>query len=178
MTVARFGAAAIPWTVSWTGEDHFYVDRCPIFRGPAIMQRVAVGAGKPLFSKPHAQRQREAIAQCRCDLCGKSIKTSTKVSLSHARPVPHGANGWAVLQVEPMLHRACAAESMRFCPALKRDIADGSLMVRQVTRSRVQCAIMDEIYVESVTGTRVKALGHAKVELLDWIDRDMDWVTS
>jgi hypothetical protein len=30
--------------------------------------------------------------------------------------------------------------------------------------------------VESVTGERVKALGHGKVELLVWINRDMDWL--
>ena len=51
-------------------------------------------------------------------------------------------------------------------------------MVRQVTRYRVQAAIMDEAYVKSVTGICRKALGHAKVELLAWIDRDADWLAA
>lgn len=77
-----------------------------------------------------------------------------------------------------MLHKACALESLRHCPSLRRDIAAGTLMVRQVTRWRAQCAIMEAAYVESVTGRAEIALGHGKVELLNWIDRDADWLGS
>lgn len=80
------------------------------------------------------------------------------------------------MQVEPLLHRRCAIESMRFCPSLRRDVANGTLFIRQVTSHRAQCAIMSEEYVESMTGQRVKALGHAKVELIKWIDRDAAWL--
>lgn len=176
MTVAHFGAMAVPWTVSWDTEERFYLGKCPIFGQPAIMQDVAPQQGKPLFAKPHMQRQREAIAAARCDLCGKPLKIATKVSLSRARPQPHGAQGWAILQVEPLLHRACARESVRWCPSLKRQIEAGLLRVRQVTQHRAQCAIMDPAYVETITGTASRALGHAKVELLNWIDRDLDWL--
>jgi len=173
-----FGNTPVPYTASWAAEEQLFIARCPYFGADAIFQDVAIGQGKPLFGKPHAQRQREVIALCRCDLCGKSIRQSTKVSLSHARPQPHGAHGWAVLQVEPMLHRHCAAESMRLCPSLRRDVARGTLMVRQVTRHRAQCAIMSPEYVETITGTAIKALGHAKVELLHWIDRDACWLEA
>src|SRR3546814_14087164 len=78
------------------------------------------------------------MARFLCDICGKSLKTSTKVSLSHARPYPHGAEGWAVLQVEPMMHRKCAAVAIQHCPSLKRDVENGTLMIRQVLRYRVQ----------------------------------------
>lgn len=175
--VLRFGAAAVPWTVSWTSEEGQSLEPCPYFdRQLALTQQQSPGVGKPLFGKPHSNRQRQAIAQCLCDLCGKSLKIATKISLSHARPVPHGAEGWAILQVEPLLHRWCAQESMRYCPSLRRDLDAGTLMIRQVTRWRVQCAVMSPEYVESVTGHHRKALGHAKVELLDWIDRDLDWL--
>src|SRR3546814_19365326 len=87
---------------------------------------------------PHSNRQREAMARCLCDICGKSLKASTKVSLSHARPYPHGAEGWAVLQVEPMMHRKCAAVAIQHCPSLKRDVENGKLMIRQVLRYSVQ----------------------------------------
>ena len=97
-----FGNTAVPWTVSWTGEDAFRVDRCRFSARLAICQADAPGVGKPLFGKPHWQRQRHAIAECRCDLCGKPLKLATKVSLSHARPVGHGADGLAILKDETL----------------------------------------------------------------------------
>jgi len=82
------------------------------------------------------------------------------------------------LQVEPLLHKECAAISMEHCPSLKRDIKAGTLKVRQVNRYRVQVAIMDPVYVAEIAGEKVKAAGHAKVELLAWIDRDTDWLNA
>lgn len=174
--IHRIGAAAVPWTASWTAEEEFYLAVCPFFLRLALCQPSHPGRGKPLFGKPHSSRQREAIARGLCDLCGKPLKLSTKVSLSHARPVAHSAQGWEILQVEPMLHKACAAESLRFCPSLRRDIASGQLQVRQVTKWRAQVARMSAEYVESITGERREALGHAKVQLLEWVDRDADWL--
>lgn len=172
-----YGGVPVPNTASWTAEESFRVGPCRFADGRvSILQEVAQGSGKPLFGKPHAQRQRQAIADGLCDLCAKPLAARTKVSLSHARVRHNGAEGPAVLQVEPLLHRECAAISMRHCPSLRRDIAAGTLMIRQVTRYRVQIAVMDEVYVESITGERCKALGHAKVELLAWKDRDADWL--
>lgn len=181
--VLRFGATAVPWTVGWTGEGSFYIGQCQFTRQPAICQAVAPGVGKPNFGRPHWNRQRECIAKYLCDLCGKSLKLATKVSLSHARPVGHGADGLAILQVEPLLHRACAAESMRYCPSLKRDIAAGALMVRQVTRSRVQFSIVGPQFVSVyVPGYEAKPheriVGAAKVDLQRWVDRDADWLAA
>ncbi|MDD3797816.1 MAG: hypothetical protein PHE36_01410 [Novosphingobium sp.] len=174
--IARIGASAVPWTVSWSSEEEFYLGLCPEFKRLAIRQASSPGVGKPLFGKPHMDRQRMAMARGLCDLCGRPLKLSTKVSLSHARPMPHGAEGWAILQVEPLLHRACALESMRFCPSLKRQILEGDLRIRQVTRWRAQCAVMTAEYVQTVCSGARKALGHGKVELLQWIDRDMEWL--
>lgn len=175
--IRRFGNTAVPFTVSWSAEERFFTAPCPMFGGNiAVCQDDAPGEGKPLFGKPHMQRQRRAIAQGLCDLCGRPLRTSTKVSLSHARPQPHGALGWAILQVEPLLHKSCALESLRFCPSLRRDIEAGTLMVRQVTRYRAQCAVMTAEYVRTMTGKTVAALGHGKVELLAWIDRDAAWL--
>lgn len=172
-----YGGTPVPWTVSWTDEDRISIGRCPFSGGrKALVQPSSPGVGKPLFGKPHANRQRECIARDLCDLCAKPLTLRTKVSLSHARPQPHGAEGWAVLQVEPMLHKECARISMRFCPALRRDIREGTLRVRQVLRYRVQFAIMDEVYCESVAGEATRAVGHAKVELIKWVDRDEAWL--
>lgn len=178
-----FGNTPVPWTVSWSGEESHYVGVCPHIGRRALMQAVAPGIGKPLFGKPHSQRQRQCIAEDRCDICGKSLKLHTKVSLSHARPVPHGANGWAILQVEPMVHRGCGADAVRWCPALKRDMAAGLLKVRQVTRHRCQFAVMGLQFIEHyVPGFKADpadmqgVIGHAKVELLRWKDRDEAWL--
>lgn len=174
----QFGNTPVPFTASWSAEESFHVARCPHADAPAICQEVAIGEGKPQFGKPHSDRQRQVIADGLCDLCGKTLDARTKVSLSHARVRHNGAEGPAIMQVEPLLHRECAAISLRFCPSLKRDVAAGEVRIRQVTRYRVQFAIMDEVYVESLTGQRCKAIGHAKVELLAWRDRDAAWLES
>jgi hypothetical protein len=172
-----FGNTPVPNTAGWSEEEHFFLAECHYFKRVAICQRSAQGEGKPQFGKPHAERQRQAVAQCLCDLCGKPLRLATKVSLSHARPVPHGAEGWAILQVEPMLHRQCAAQCIELCPSLRRDVQAGSLMIRTVTRWRAQCALMSAEYVATLTGVCRVALGHAKIELLQWTDRDLDWLT-
>jgi len=173
-----WGNVPVPYTASWTAEEQFHIARCPYFRGAALFQDDARGEGKPLFGKPHSQRQRELIALDLCDLCARSLKSRTKVSLSHARPQPHAFRMGDILQVEPMLHRDCAAQCVEFCPSLKRDIDLGTLMVRQVFKHAVQCAVMDEDYTEQMTGKRQKALGHAKVQLIKWQDRNLSWLTA
>ena len=181
MRALQWGNTAVPWTVGWTGEESFYVGLCRFSKMPAICQAEAPGVGKPTFGKPHSQRQRQCIAEGLCDLCGKSLRNATKVSLSHARPVGHGARGLAILQVEPLLHKECAAISMEFCPSLKRDIEAGTLMVRQVNRWDVQFAIMGPQFVSVyVPGYEAKSheriVGAAKVELIGWIDRNVGWL--
>lgn len=171
-----FGNTPVPWTISWAGEEQFFVDRCPYAGQPAIRQAEAWGAGKPKFGAPHSDRQRRAIALMLCDLCEQPLKTRTKVSLSHARPVPHSARGMEILQVEPLVCRPCARICAEHCPSLRRDIARGTLNIRQVFRSDVQFAVMSPEFVETVTGERTKAVGHAKVHLIKWRDRDPEWI--
>lgn len=175
-----YGGVPVPFTVSWSAEeDSFHVARCRWAGRAAICQAEAPGQGKPRFGKPHSQRQRQTIAAGLCDLCGRPLKGKTKVSLSHARAVVTAAvseTGTGILQVEPLLHRGCALVSLRHCPSLKRDVADGSVVIRQVNRFQVQFALMSAEYVQSLTGDDRKAVGHAKVELLAWIDRDEEWL--
>lgn len=179
-----YGATPVPFTVSWSGEEHgFEVRPCRFADGhPALCQAEAPGIGSPRFGSPHWQRQRQAIALDLCDLCGKPLKARTKVSLSDARPRFNGADGIAVLQVEPLLHRECAKISMEFCPKLRRGIRDGSIEVRQVLRSRAQFAIIvpsavGEYVAGYVAGGSERIIGHAKVELLRWRDRNADWLS-
>lgn len=174
----RYGGVPVPYTAGWTAEEGLSFGNCPYSRRVALVQRQARGEGKPQFGKPHAVRQRQVIAMGLCDLCARSLKASTKVSLSHARVRYDGARRGepAIMQVEPLLHRRCAAESVRFCPSLKRDVRDGSLIIRQVTAYEVQFAIMDEVYCLQVAGEARTAVGHAKVVLKRWVDQDADWL--
>lgn len=172
-----YGSIRVPVTASWSAEERFFLAPCPVFDGQlAICQDTAVGQGKALFGKPHMPRQRAACGQALCDICGRALGPRTKVSLSHARPQPHGAEGWAILQVEPLMHRECAMIALALCPSLRRDIEQGTLAVRQVFAWRAQVAIMDPSYVETITGQPEKALGHGKIELRKWRDRDLAWV--
>lgn len=172
-----YGSVPVPYTAMWTSEAAMHVGPCRHAGGrPAICNAVAPGKGRPVFGKPHMQRQRETVACELCDLCGKSLKGRTKVSLSHARSAI-GADGLCVMQVEPLLHKECAAESMRHCPSLKRDIRQGMLFVRQVNRYRVQFALLTTAAAIEFTGQAAAgAVGHAKIELLSWKDRTEVWL--
>lgn len=182
----HYGGTPVPYTVSWTDEARQFVGFCPHAKRPALRQVAGAGGGKPQFGTPHSDRQREVIALGLCDLCAKPLKSRTKVSLSHA----HWRNNAAVdrlatgiLQVEPLLHRECAAISMRFCPSLRRDAAAGTLMIRQVTRFRVQFAVMAPEFIahyvpDYTAQPEDRIIGHAKVELLGWLDRDPDWLAA
>ena len=171
-----WGATPVPYTVSWTGEQRVYLGVCPHAKRHAIRQVHARGEGKPLFGSPHADRQREAIARCLCDLCGKPLKLATKVSLSQARPRMNAASPMDILQVEPLLHRGCAVKCLALCPSLKRQWRDGELAIRQVHQHRVQFAIYRAQGVFEATGERRQAISHAKVQLVKWTDRDEEWL--
>jgi hypothetical protein len=176
-----FGNVPVPYTMSWSGETASFIARCEFADGRmAICDPVAHGQGKPMFGRPHSQRQREVIRRGLCDICARSLDKRTKVSLSHAA-VRAGAEGPCVMQVEPLVHKECAILSLRHCPSLRRDIKAGTLRVRQISRYRTQVAIIGPQFVrEYVPDYRPVATdiiaGHAKVELLSWKDRDEAWL--
>jgi hypothetical protein len=172
-----FGNTPVPYTVSWSGEEEIYLGNCPSSKRLSICQVSNRGAGKPKFGAPHMMRQREAIAKCLCDLCGKSIRNSTKVSLSQARPQGHAASPFDILQVEPLLHRKCAAICMEWCPSLKSQLARGDLKIRQVQSHGCQFALYSEQGVFEAVGVRKKAVSHAKVHLQKYTERNLAWLT-
>jgi hypothetical protein len=171
-----YGNVPVPYTAAWTEELQCILAYCPYAKNAAISNVSRRGIGKPKFGTPHMNRQREAIAKGLCDLCGKSLAASTKVSLSQAQSRMNGASPLDVLQVEPLLHRKCAAISYANCPSLKTQGKDGTLRIRQVLQYGVQFAIYSEQGTFEATGHRVKAVSHAKVHLKKWIDRDVAWL--
>ncbi len=178
----KYGGVPVPYAVLWSGEEDagMHVARCEHARVMACCQVDSKrGVGKPRFGSPHMDRQREVIINEWCDLCAKPLKGRTKVSLSHASARMSGT-GLYILQVEPMAHKDCAAICVQHCPALKKDIKAGTLFVRQVIRSRPQLAMLTRAAIEEFTnevhdGTVV---GHAKIELLHWKDRNLEWLTN
>jgi len=175
-SVHMFGAVPVPYTASWTSEERLFLAPCPHAGQIAICQDSSPGVGRPRFGAPHMCRQREVIALSLCDLCAKPLKNRTKVSLSHARSRLNGASPLDVLQVEPLLHRECAAVSVRHCPSLKRDIRNGTIEIRQVSSYRAQFAIYSEQGTFEACGERRKSICHAKVQLLAWKDRNEAWL--
>lgn len=175
-----YGGLPVPWTVSWTGEATRELGQCP--HAPpshrAVIQTSAQGLGKPRFSDPHFNRQRAAMSRGLCDLCGKPLKSRTRVSLSQARPTAHAATYGDILQVEPLLHKACAALCLKHCPSLKRQISDGVLNIRQVFQSAVQSALYSADGIQEITGIHETAFYYNKVQLIKWRDRDEDWLAA
>nr|WP_295738900.1 hypothetical protein [uncultured Acidocella sp.] len=174
-----YGGVPVPYTASWSAEEGtLHLAACRWANSAlALCQAQHRGIGKPVFGKPHMVRQREVIASGLCDLCGKKLSHCSKVSLSHARVDPHAAEGPAVLQVEPLLHRQCAAICVQHCPSLLRDIENGTLHIRLVQRYRIQWAIMrPESVAEFTGGEAVAAIGHAKVELQLWRGMPVEWL--
>lgn len=172
-----FGNVPVPYTASWSAEERpIFLALCPWAERTAICQNTRRGEGKPLFATPHMNRQREVIAEGLCDLCGRPLRDRTKVSLSQARPVAHAARFGDILQVEPLLHRECAATCLDLCPSLRRQRTDGSLHIRQVLRHACQFAVYSEQGTFEATGIAVKAISHAKVQLIKYADRDERWL--
>lgn len=176
----RWGTLPVPYAALWSGEaGRMFIATCPHAGVPSLCDHGARGTGKPIFGKPHMTRQRELIISGRCDLCAKPLDGRTKVSLSHASFRVSGAEGGCIMQVEPLVHKDCALDCVRHCPSLKRDIEAGTLFVRHVLKHRVQLALLTEAAVEEFCGERRRGIvGHAKVELQRWRDRDLGWLES
>lgn len=178
--ILRWGSVPVPYAALWSAEQgKMFIGRCQHIDHLALCDIEARGEGKPIFGKPHMGRQREMIVNDLCDICAKPLRHRTRISLSHARQVLTGGNGPCVMQVEPMLHRRCALISVEHCPSLKRDIASGTLFVRQVFKARHQVALLTQDACEEFCGERMAGVaGHAKVELQRWADRDLAWLLS
>lgn len=174
-----WGDTPVPVTAAWTSEAPMFLAPCRYAEGRrAVCQAQSIGKGQPTFAKPHMVRQRRAMVLGLCDLCGRPLGHRTKVSLSRPGMATNGAEGLAVLQVEPMLHVECAAASLQFCPSLRCAIRNATLRVRQVTRWRVQVALLSAHAVHEMTGQHAVAAGHAKIELIEWRDRDAAWLSQ
>ncbi len=178
--IQRFDGLPVPWVASWSDEEQFSVAACPYAAGRlALWQPHRPGQGRPIFALPHVVRQRQAIAEQRCSLCGARLQGSTKVSLSTDRPTDVAGHGMIPLVIEPLLHRACAITSLQHCPALGRRSADNLLQVRQVFRAGpVQQLLTRDAVAERIGRPLDGIVGHLKLAITASIDRDQAWLEN
>ena len=105
------------------------------------------------------------------------------MSLSHARPRSNAASAFDVLQVEPLLHRECAAICIQHCPSLKRDLASGAFEAQVVSQARVQVAIADPKFICEYVPNYVAGdddppiAAHAKVQLIKSRRIEVDYLS-
>ena len=179
MTISPdFNGTPVPWTTAWSDEDanwhlttsHYTGDRA------LLSQKSAIGSGRPLFTTVHMERQRAAMIQGRCDVCGKVIgKHQARVLLAE----PDRLKG-TDLQGHVMApsHRECARLAATVCPWILRQIECGKLTVTVVLASSIALAQIDPDIVESQIGRRVAVpvFGHAKMIVNKALRRDAEWL--
>lgn len=77
------------------------------------------GVGRPQFGKPCLHRQRKAMRQRRCVVCGKQISPKAVAVFLGAAWHPHANHPRrALTSIEPPAHAACAAYSALTCRRL------------------------------------------------------------
>ncbi|MDB5358796.1 MAG: hypothetical protein JWO51_93 [Rhodospirillales bacterium] len=172
------GGYPVPWTVSWSGEERFFIAPCRFADGMiALCQDENPGVGRPMFAKPHSVRQRHAMARQLCDLCGKALQGHTKVSLSQESPRDVPTLGFVPLAVEPMMHRACAVTALNCCPNLRQQQLDGILRIRQVQACSLVAQLLNADATLKFAGVAAAgAVGHMKLAITRYIDRGAAWL--
>lgn len=111
----------IPWSVAWSGEQAYRIQPSRDFPGLAeIDQKQAIGVGEPLFAVIHATRQRRAMIDLLCHVCGEP-------TVAGERYIFPTASGGLVTLLDgtqqfgcnvPAMHKACADRAAAACPHL------------------------------------------------------------
>ncbi len=112
----------VPWTVSWTGEQHFDLGLSQDFPGLVdLVQTDSAGVGAPRFRAMHVSRHRAGMAKLLCHVCGRPTEKRDRFLF----PVRSG--GMAIMPDEslryagnvPPVHRDCAGVAAGACPHLR-----------------------------------------------------------
>ena len=113
----------VPWTMSWTGEEHFELRESGDFPGLVdLVQLERPGEGIPRFKALHVTRLRTGIARHICHVCGRPTPRADRYLL----PVQSG--GFVTVGEDssryaanvPLLHLACTRKAQRLCPHLRQ----------------------------------------------------------
>ena len=113
----------IPWSVSWSGEQSFWLQESRDFPGMVeLEQKQAPGVGEPLFAAVHVTRQRRGMVDLLCHVCGKPTPRLDRFIFPTASgglvTMQDGSQQYG-LNVPPM-HRACTVRARYACPHLAK----------------------------------------------------------
>jgi len=115
MTAPIFNGRRVPWNAAWSSEMAYEIRTCRFAAGrKAVWQPHTPGVGEPIFAKPHNVRQRRAIFEMRCTVCGERTPEDDRwwFKLGAIQ------DGW-FLTTEAPVHRACADFASKVCPHLR-----------------------------------------------------------
>mgnify|MGYP001221490271 FL=1 len=106
---ANTAGLPVPWNASWTTrpERVHYRAGC----GFVLDCDCVHGHGTPRYGEQCMRRQRQAMIERRCGLCGRTIASTDTV-------VFYGSPAQALLFIEPPTHPSCMAYAVRVCPRL------------------------------------------------------------
>ncbi|WP_159945314.1 MULTISPECIES: hypothetical protein [unclassified Nocardiopsis] len=104
----RAGTTPVPWTVQWSSGTEHVVER---ESGPVLVCTCKAGKGRPRFGDPCANRQRQAVAERRCTVCGTPIDADQVCTWTLADTATQ-------YYVEAPAHPQCLAFALRTCPKL------------------------------------------------------------
>jgi hypothetical protein len=114
------GALPVPWNTQWEGADTS--TRIELTdRGRTMVCTCRPGRGTPAFGQPCPQRQRRAVTDRLCSVCGTPIKRTSRCAFMVA-PGPVG------VLLEPPTHPRCLSFALGACPVLSRAQDDGLVL--------------------------------------------------
>jgi hypothetical protein len=117
----------VPWSVSWTDEQHYDLQLSKDFPGLVdLVQVERPGAGTPRFTAMHISRHRLGMAKNLCHVCGAPTAKRDRYIF------PKDSGGFVIMPDEstrfagnvPPLHLACARRAQQLCPHLSRAYAE------------------------------------------------------
>lgn len=120
------GRLPVPWVAMWSSEEGtVYLDRQRMLGKDylAVMHRQARGEGQAMLGHMSWVRQRQALLEDRCQVCGErvgrryvALHTSGQSMESYARRYDRAS---VPLLTEPWACATCAAASLRLCPGVR-----------------------------------------------------------
>jgi hypothetical protein len=117
------GGMVVPYTTIYfqDGQDPTAVRRLPT-GGHILHCSCEFGRGRAQLGKPCPHRQRKAMIDRLCVICGKPVsQTTVGVFVGVERNTVEGYGEGPFTSIEPIAHRLCAAYSALTCPHLGKE---------------------------------------------------------
>ncbi|WP_459678363.1 hypothetical protein [Acidisoma sp. 7E03] len=113
----------VPWSVAWSTEQAFRLRPSRQFPGWVdLVQQERPGFGAPKFAEMNLSRQRRAMRDHLCHVCGGRTEPQDRHLFPGATGgfVTLGAAERRYASTVPAVHGACGQQALRLCPHLGR----------------------------------------------------------